>query len=235
MSIVSPPSAVFTSPKAPRFTTIPASRGRRIVLDSVTGERFGVHPTRSAADLAQRLEAVAPRFDEPCFQCGAPTPSDFNADPHLCPACNRMAADSALNELRGHTKALLAGEHPFDAITPAERQEQLFQLLADDMGLLPASLLVEVAGKAAEEIARRMGSVDAPPAHIVRRDLTLTELMSEEPYYVGGEAPDAATRDDLESRIELDLDAGDVPAAPALNLARFAAQACGFNPDRPAA
>jgi len=205
------------------------------------------------------------RVSEPCWLCGTLITPRPDSESNYCRDCRRIQAESAVNELVGLAKALRDGTSVFAALTPDERKEQLVALTgASSLHDASASRchfedlssddLIQLAGEAAEEIARRLGSVPATaPARPRVREMTVTELAASEPLYVGGEAPDAATRDDLESRIEvtgddappvdpyfhdLDLAVGVFPHVDPFNLADYAAKVCGFRPDftpRPAA
>jgi hypothetical protein len=234
MSSFSP--VVVSIKSRPRFTTINSHRpDRYIVIDQQTQQTYGAYWWDQAQDVVQNLCHQHGIKTEPCWQCGVVIESDGEADPHLCPACQRMAADSALNELAGHAKRLIAGEAPFDQIEPSERLEQLVGLVGFDYSLLPVDLLVDIAGKCADEIARRMGSiVMTAPAKIrsVLAGQPTKSLTCPEGTWRGGEAPLADVRDELESRIERDEDvppADDVPV-----IIRFPAMA-DEPPYRPAA
>ena len=200
------------------------------------------------------------RVSSPCWRCGALTPDDGKVDPLLCRNCKRMAADSALNELFGHARALLSGSAPFHVLTSAERMEQLAALIGASSPHDPAASrcsfdedmtneqLIELAGAAADEIARRLGHVpETAPAKPAQRIPVKGAAEYGAPLYDSrGYSPTPEERDDIESRIEatpegvpavdpyfreLDEATGIFPHIDPINLADYAAKVCGFRPD----
>lgn len=115
---------------------------------------------------------------EPCWRCGEPTPSDFNADPHLCDACHRMQADKATHEALCIISALRKGEPPFDILSDAERVEHLATLIdtahpaaRGAVANFPNEQLIDViasgrdpemVGAAAAELADRLDAIPNP-------------------------------------------------------------------------
>ena len=174
MSTVSLPSVVSTP--APRYITFTANRrGMRTVYDTlnrcpvITVFEDAAHA--HAADLNAKHEATLVKL-EPCWRCGTPCPSDAKSDPHHCPTCRRAQAEAAANELVSAAKAMRAGAAPFDVLTAEERAEQLEALglakpccpsPADMMKLvrsLASDTLIDLAAHSADEIGRRLGSVE---------------------------------------------------------------------------
>lgn len=166
--------------------------------------------------------------DAVCEGCGAAIVVYRRPDaPVRCAACEaagttpseRFAAESALFELCGHIRALRQGLAPFDVLTPEERQEQLDALLPADGERPVAELsndeLIAIVGDestpfprllaASMEVDKRLKTLPVTP--IDNGEATPAEQVfepSDEPIYVwDGEAPDAATRDELESKIEV--------------------------------
>lgn len=157
----------------------------------------------------------------PCSLCGCVIVArdDDNTVP-TCPACHRMQAEKAVHEALCVIRDLRKGAAPFHILSPAERGEQLLQILADDdptpppvlvrvsvKSLCDAKLIdliantgdVTILAAATAELAARMEQIPAVCQWQVaslpaRRD-------------TGADAPDAATRDELESRIELTVEA----------------------------
>ena len=128
---------------------------------------------------------------EACWRCGDPCPSDFKADPHLCPACQRMTADMALHEAMATIRALRLGLAPFDGLTPAERAEQLATLidtgnpaarsavasLSDDqlIDTIATGSDPEQVGAAAAELTDRLDRLDGAPDPVERRRIELED------------------------------------------------------------
>lgn len=66
---------------------------------------------------------------EPCWRCGAPTPSDGDIQPVHCGACQRMGIDLAVHDAWSAVRALRRAEPPFDVLSESERAEQMAIIL----------------------------------------------------------------------------------------------------------
>jgi hypothetical protein len=259
---------------APRYTTVANGKaGWANVVDAAENRIVGYYYAEIAAECAAKLNAAhepqpaklqtnqsdnsakgntakRPLFPVstvavPCGQCGVNVITDGDTQPVKCPACNRMAVDSALAELIRTAKALRAAAPPFDVLTLAEWAEQLAALIGG-VDELPDATVIDLAAQCAESIARRMASVPEPVRTI--------EPDYDTPIYTlanDGE-PSPSERDEIEARIEvsgdnippmdavdpyfhdLDIAVGVTQADEPLNFAQYAADVCGFNP-RPAA
>jgi hypothetical protein len=196
-----------------------------VVIDEHTGESYGQHLVADAEWLCRRLnEQHRPKTEE-CSVCRDQVEEPGRSNPPLCHACVRMAADSALSDLLGHAKALRDGRPPFNVLSSEERREQ-FEALVGDIDDLPDELVVDLAGRCAESITRRLHGVPEPA---VARSAPGTPL-----YDSGGYRPTSAERDEIESRIEIhEVDVPPVDDVPVYNIARFRIDD-GFEP-RPAA
>jgi len=221
MSSLRPASTVSTSSR-PRFTCFCGiRRGTMIVIDERTGESYGQHSVADAEWLCRRLNEQHRPKTQPCSICQAQVEEPGKANPPLCHACFRMAADSALSELLGHAKALRDGRPPFNVLSDEERREQ-FEALIGNVEDLPDGIIVDLAGRCAEAISRRLHSVPEPSE------------PGEPIYDAQGYRPTDAERDEIESRIEIEEDVPPADDVPVYNLARFRADAGGYEP-RPAA
>jgi len=197
-----------------------------VVVDRQTGKSHGEHFLLDADYLCRKLNEQYPPMPECCWRCQTPLPPETPVEIHLCDACRRMPADSALAELLGHAKALRDAKPPFDLLTQEERREQL-QALIGDVDNLPNEALVDLAGRCAESIAMRL--------HSVPESVRIDEEQDAPLYDSGGYRPSNEERDEIESRIEVTEDnVPPVDEVPVYNLAKFRADADGFEP-RPAA
>lgn len=136
--------------------------------------------TTYARPLSIPSRSIPAGFVEiPCGQCGSllNVPARQSREPIICTTCRRGEAERAVIEARGVIHSLIHGTGEFDCLSQSERQEQL-----DGFG---------------------WGSRHTPRA-LPNRERTVF-VASDEPIYTwDGEEPDAATRDEIESRIELE-------------------------------
>ena len=108
----------------------------------------------------------------------------------------RFGAEVALFELAGTVRALRLGLAPFDVLHPAERAEQLAQLVADDE---PAP---DLSGISNDELIELVGNVGSTPhvtlvAAMREIDRRLAVLPTT-PIRIDDGAPDAAERQIIE-------------------------------------
>ncbi len=67
-----------------------------------------------------------------CYACSAAILVDANThESPICVACQRSNASNDAHRLLLDVKRLVKGEEPFDILTPAERAEQLLQLVGE--------------------------------------------------------------------------------------------------------
>lgn len=115
----------------------------------------------------------------PCSQCQRVlnVPASQSREVQICTSCRRGEAERAVIEARGVIHSLIHGTGEFDCLSQSERQEQL-----------------DGFGWGARHTPRALPS----PERTVF-------VASDEPIYTwDGEAPDPATRDEIESRTELE-------------------------------
>ena len=164
---------------------------------------------QSLATVSRRV--IPEGFEEhPCWQCRAiiVVPAHTPETP-TCRQCLRGEAERDIRKAITTFRQLRKGQSPFDVLTPQERAEQIAGFFTDIDSPPPTIIRASVKMLSDQSLIDVIGvATDLDLLLAATLELAGRLPVVCEPVYVADPdaAPDSATRDELESRIELTVE-----------------------------